>query len=104
MVLSRDSNPSTSRRRADELRIKPLVTGLYYKYLNIRCKGEPYRFSGLEELLIQTPRQIYCYFYTRIDSRTKTMADKLIFIPNEDTQNYSFCSLQLVVEKLGHST
>ena len=35
----------------------------------------------------------------------KTMADKLMYIPNMDeTQNYPFCRLQLVVERLGHST
>ena len=30
------------------------------------------------------------------------MADKLIYIPNEydDTQNYTFCKLQLVVEPM----
>ena len=28
------------------------------------------------------------------------MADKLIFIPNYDTQIYPFCGLQLVVERL----
>ena len=32
----------------------------------------------------------------------KTMEDKLIDIPNDDTQN--FCSLQLVVETFGHLT
>ena len=26
------------------------------------------------------------------------MADKLMHIPNNDTQNYSFCRLQLVIE------
>ena len=26
--------------------------------------------------------------------RDKTMADKLIYIPNDDTQNYPFCRLQ----------
>ena len=29
--------------------------------------------------------------------RDKTMADKLIYIPHDDTQNYQFCRLQLVV-------
>ena len=29
------------------------------------------------------------------------MADKLMYIPNEDTQNYPVCILQLVVETLG---
>ena len=28
------------------------------------------------------------------------MADKLTYIPNDDTQNYPFCGLQLVVETL----
>ena len=30
------------------------------------------------------------------------MADKLMYIPNDDKQNYPFCILQLVVEMLGH--
>ena len=32
------------------------------------------------------------------------MADKLMYIPNDDTQNYPFCNLQLVVETFGHLT
>ena len=32
--------------------------------------------------------------------RDKTMSDKLIYIPNDNTQNYPFFRLQLVVEKL----
>ena len=30
------------------------------------------------------------------------MADKLMYIPKNYTQNYSFCKLQLVDEKFGH--
>ena len=32
------------------------------------------------------------------------MADKLIFIPNDDKHKYPFCRLQLAVEIFGHST
>ena len=32
------------------------------------------------------------------------MADKLMHIPNVDTQNYFFCRLQLVVKTFGHLT
>ena len=32
------------------------------------------------------------------------MADKLMYIPNNDKQNYPFWELKLVVEKFGHST
>ena len=32
------------------------------------------------------------------------MADKLSYIPNDNTYNYPFCRLQLVVEMFGHST
>ena len=32
------------------------------------------------------------------------MADKLMDIPNDDTQNYPICRLQLVVETFEHST
>ena len=32
------------------------------------------------------------------------MADKFMYIPNDDTQNYPFCTLPLVVETFGHST
>ena len=34
----------------------------------------------------------------------RSMGDKLMYIPNDDTQNYPFCRLQLVVEMYGHST
>ena len=30
------------------------------------------------------------------------MADKLSYVPNDDTKSYSFCRLQLVFETLGH--
>ena len=33
-----------------------------------------------------------------------TIAVKLMYIPNNDTQNYIFCILQLVVETFEHST
>ena len=32
--------------------------------------------------------------------KLKTMADKMMYIPNNDTQNYPFYRLQLVVETL----
>ena len=32
------------------------------------------------------------------------MTDRLMYIPNEDTQNCPFWRLQLVVETFGHST
>ena len=34
----------------------------------------------------------------------KTMADKLISIPNNDTQNHPLCRIKLVVETFGNST
>ena len=36
--------------------------------------------------------------------RDKTVANKLMYISNDDTQNYPFCRLKLVVETFGHST
>ena len=35
---------------------------------------------------------------------TDTMADKLMYIPNDDTQNKPFCRLKIVVETFEHST
>ncbi len=32
------------------------------------------------------------------------MTDKLMYIPNDDTQNYPFSRLQLLVQTFGHST
>ena len=32
------------------------------------------------------------------------MADKLVYTPNDDTQYYLFCRLQLGVKTFGHST
>ena len=31
-----------------------------------------------------------------------TIANKLMYIPNVDTQNYPFCGLQLLIERLGN--
>ena len=39
-----------------------------------------------------------------MDLRDKTIADKLMYIPNADTQNYPCCRLQLVVETHQHPT
>ena len=36
--------------------------------------------------------------------RDKTMADKFIYIPNDDKQIHTFVRLQLVVETFGYST
>ena len=50
--------------------------------------------------------KIYWFSYNQsMDAgilRNKTMADKLIFIPNDDTQNYPFSRLQIVVEPFEH--
>ena len=32
------------------------------------------------------------------------MANNLMYIPNDDTQNYHICRLQLLVKMFGHST
>ena len=32
------------------------------------------------------------------------MADKLMYISNDDTQNYPFCKFKLVIETLEHLT
>ena len=32
------------------------------------------------------------------------MAENLMYIPNDDTQNYPYCRIQLVAETFGHST
>ena len=37
------------------------------------------------------------------DTYIQAIADKLINIPNDDTQNYHFCRLKLVVETPDHS-
>ena len=42
-------------------------------------------------------------FYSGI-LRDKAMADKFMYISNNDIQNYLFCRLQLLVETFGHST
>ena len=56
-----------------------------------------YSFTGVS-LVID-----WRHFVIKIQ-RDKTMADNLKYIPNDDTQNYPFCRLQLVVESFGHST
>ena len=43
------------------------------------------------------------HIYTR-DLKGFDNGDKLIYIPNDNTQNYPFCWFQLVVETFGYST
>ncbi len=43
-------------------------------------------------------------YFLCVFCRDKTIADKLIYIPNDYTQNYPFCIFQLVVETFGLST
>ena len=50
---------------------------------------------------IKQPRQQCALFTIPRILKDETMADKLVYIPNDDTQNRR---LQLVVEKFGHST
>ena len=50
-------------------------------------------------LLLSAQENIH-YDYSGI-YRDRTMADKLMYIPNDDTHNYPFCKLQLVVKILG---
>ncbi len=38
------------------------------------------------------------------DIRDKIMDNKLMYIPNDDTQNYPFCGVKIVVETFEHST
>ena len=38
------------------------------------------------------------------NQRNMAMADKLMYIPNDDKQNCPFCRIQLVVETFEHST
>ena len=37
-------------------------------------------------------------------NRDKTMGDKFMYITNDETQNYPFCILQLVLEMFGYQT
>ena len=53
-------------------------------------------------------RSIFCYTCNnvktlviekaRYQNERKTMDDKLMYIPNDDTENYPFCKLQLGFE------
>ena len=36
--------------------------------------------------------------------RDKTIANKLMYIPNDDKQNYPFCTLELMVKMFGYAT
>ena len=55
--------------------------------------------------------KIYCFLYWSKQGqvlseilRDKTMADKSMYIPNHETQNYPVCRLQLLVETFEYST
>ena len=54
--------------------------------------------------LSSTANQIFSIIkYTEISGiyRDKTLADKLVNILNDNTQNYPFCRSQLICEKFG---
>ena len=44
------------------------------------------------------------WFFLAGIQKDKTMAFKLMYIPNDDAQIYPFCRLQLVVKKFGQLT
>ena len=43
-------------------------------------------------------KKILIFHHKAGTQRDKTLADKSMYIPNDDTQNYPFCTLKLVVE------
>ena len=48
---------------------------------------------------------VYSNFIDRdLFYRDKTIADKLMYIPNDDTLNYPFYRLKLVVDTFEHTT
>ena len=49
---------------------------------------------------------VYCSYnkiFNFLGLHEKTMADKLVYLHNDDRQNFYFYRLQLVVKTLGHS-
>ena len=66
------------------------------------------RLFKILNLTICHPACDMIYTYIRTATYTKgirhVMTDKLMHIPNDDTQNYPFCRLKSVVETFEHST
>ena len=54
--------------------------------------------------LVLTVEKCYAYCKNLWIVRNKTMANKLMYIPTDDAQNYPFGRLQLLVEPFEHST
>ena len=44
------------------------------------------------------------WFLIQGSKRNKTIAEKLLYISNDDTQNFPFYGLKLVVKTFGHTT
>ena len=59
-------------------------------------------FWSYYSLRIKCNSSKWCWYLQRSFNpgikKDKTMADKFIYIPNDDTQNYPFCTLKLVFE------
>ena len=55
-------------------------------------------YYWMHNLNVMKMRKFNVYYYYSGISRDKTWADKLMYIPNVDTQDYPFFILQLVVE------
>ena len=60
------------------------------------CRASPC-YTSLPIITVQYHRNPGIY-------RDKTMAVKLMYIPNDNTHNYPFCKLRLVSKPLEHTT
>ena len=69
---------------------------LFYDQMN--CRDASVETEVIMLLKIRLLKSIFIKTH-----RDKTMADKWMYIPSHDKQNYPFCRLQFVDETFGHS-
>ena len=84
------NNPLKIKIRKASLSLFPQVIHLFL--------AKQKNFTSLYSLLLISLKNVKKIW----DLGDKTMANKFMY--NEDTQNYPFCKLQLVVETFEHST
>ena len=75
---------------------------LFFLFLNIDVKSYNYK-KIYASMIVFLLAMCYVYQLTYIP-RDKIIAEKLLYIPNDDTPDYPFCILQIVVETFGQST
>ena len=100
---SASPHPPTNNFRKLKARVSSAPERIWFVNYNFRQQRNSH-FLKPTQLYNQVLTFSLYTLYISGRQMNETMASKLIYIPNDDAQNYPFCRLQLVVETFEHST